>query len=261
MYSPLQLSIKYLRYYISASNGRGHGVHSPFVFDFIRMVLLAKKKELPAVESVRKQLLRDKTVLHIEDKGAGSGVLTRNSRMVMDIARSSLKPKRYAALLNKIVTYYNCNTVIELGTSFGITTSYIASSDVKVHTLEGSDAIAFIAENNFRTLHLENISLIRGNFDDTLKPLLEKIRHYDLAFVDGNHRKTPTINYFKTLLQHSTDTSILIFDDIHWSEEMESAWEEIKNDPSVSLTIDLFFIGIVFFRKEFKVKQHFCIRF
>jgi len=53
----------------------------------------------------------------------------------------------------------------------------------------------------------------------------------------------------------------LVFDDIHWSAEMEKAWLEIKSHPSVQYTIDIFFLGFVFFRPDFKVKQNFSIRF
>ena len=87
---------------------------------------------------------------------------------------------------------------------------------------------------------------------------MEKI---NLAFIDGNHRKEPTLHYFSELLKKSTNDSIFIFDDIHWSSEMEEAWNLIQQHDSVTLTVDLFFIGLVFFSTDFKVKQHFTIRF
>ncbi len=163
----------------------------------------------------------------------------------------------------RIVQYYKPQTIVELGTSLGITSAYIASAqrNSEVITIEGSKNVALIAGENFKTLGLQNIKLIQGNFDDTLPALLMQLKKIDLAFADGNHRKIPTLNYFHLFLKKVNDESILIFDDIYWSAEMEEAWKEIQQHPSVSLTIDLFFIGLVFFKKDFKAKQYFVIRF
>jgi predicted O-methyltransferase YrrM len=159
--------------------------------------------------------------------------------------------------------YYETKTIVELGTSFGITTSYLASAnaDSKVFTFEGAKNIAIIAGQNFRDLDLKNIELIEGSFEKTLPSMNDKIENVDLLFVDGNHRKDPTLEYFIFFLSKATNNSIFIFDDIHWSKEMEEGWKRIQEHDSVTLTIDLFFIGIVFFNKDFKVKQHFTIRF
>ncbi len=179
------------------------------------------------------------------------------------MASSSLKPKKYAQLLHRIVQYYKPQNSIELGTSFGITTSYLACANENgmVYTLEGAAAIAGIATKSFADLSLRNIELIQGDFEETMPALLAVLPKIDLAFIDGNHRKVPTLKYFRQLLDHSTPLTILIFDDIHWSAEMEEAWEQIKQETAVTLTIDLFFIGLVFINPDFKVKQHFKIRF
>lgn len=265
MYSVTQLAKKFLKYYITASSSKGHGVHSPFVFDFIKSVKNDRKQYdcYHAIEKLRQELLKDTTVIEVEDFGAGSTVIKTNNRRVDKIAASSLKPKKFAQLLFRIVQFYKPNTIIELGTSFGISSAYLTSahSDVKLYTLEGAASIAAIAQQNFNTLGLKNIEMIQGDFAVTFPKLLSSISTVDMAFIDGNHRKAPTLQYFYQLLNGSTDTTILIFDDIHWSKEMEEAWEEIKAHEAVTLTIDLFFIGIVFLRKDFLEKQHFSIRF
>lgn len=265
MYTRLQLAKKYFNYYLSASNGKGHGVHSPFVFDFIKMVLNDNNNypDYNPIEKLRKELLQDNRVIEVEDFGAGSLAVPHKQKKVSDIAGSFLKPKKFAHLLFRIVKYYKPKTIIELGTSLGITSSYLASvnKSSEVYTLEGSVNTASIAQENFNKLGLHNIKLIPGNFDDTLPGLISKLDQVDLAFVDGNHRKEPTLNYFNQFLHRATEDSIFIFDDIHWSAEMEEAWKEIRQHPSVTLTIDLFFIGLVFFKKDFKAKQHFSIRF
>jgi predicted O-methyltransferase YrrM len=265
VYNHFQLTKKYLNYHFTASNGKGHGVHSPFVFDFISKVLKDKKEYdcYEKIEAIRNELINNLQVIHVDDFGAGSVVMKLDERKIKDIARSSLKPKKYAQLLFRIVHYYKPTTIIELGTSLGITTSYLASGNeqAKVYTCEGAINIAGIAKDNFNKLGLTNIELIQGNFDETLPALLTKLNKIDLAFVDGNHRKEPTLSYFYQLLNYSKSTTFLIFDDIHWSAEMETAWQKIQQHPAVTLTIDLFFIGIVCINTDFKVKQHFSVRY
>jgi predicted O-methyltransferase YrrM len=265
MYSSFQLAKKYLHYYINAKNGKGHGIHSPFVFDFVIHVLNDANKYncYDKIEPLREQLLKDKSIIEIEDFGAGSAVIPTANRKIKAIAKSSLKNEKFAKLLFRIVKYYMPETIVELGTSFGITACYMgcANEKSKIYTFEGSKAIADIASQNFKKAGLQNINLVRGKFDETFLDTLATIKKAGLAFVDGNHRKKATLDYFSHLQKKSTPGSIFIFDDIHWSSEMEEAWEEIQQHPSVTLTVDLFFIGLVFFNPDFKVKQHFTIRF
>ncbi len=265
MYTPLQLAKKYIGYYLSASNGKGHGIHSPFLFDFVKFVLNDRKDYdvYHKAEAVRKQLLKNAEIIEVEDFGAGSTVFKTKKRKISDIAATSLKPKKYSRLLFRIVQYYKTQNVLELGTSLGVTTAYLASGDNKpaVTTMEGSVNIADVAKANFQQLGLNNIKIQTGNFEKTLHPLLQHAGKIDLAFLDGNHRKIPTLKYFEQILASSHENTILVFDDIHWSREMEEAWAEIKEHYDITLSIDLFFIGIVFLRKDFKAKQHFTIRF
>jgi predicted O-methyltransferase YrrM len=265
MYSSFQLAKKYLYYYIHAKNGKGHGIHSPFVFDFVIHVLndAGNYECYDKIEPLREELLRDNAIIEVEDFGAGSAVMPSAKRKIKAIAKSSLKNKKFAKLLFRIVNYYNPETIIELGTSLGITTCYLACANKKseVYTFEGSKEIAGIASRNFKKAGLQNINLVRGKFDETFLPALATIKKVGFAFVDGNHRKTATLDYFSQLQKKSSPGSIFIFDDIHWSLEMEEAWEQIQKHSSVTLTIDLFFMGIVFFNPDFKVKQYFTIRF
>lgn len=265
MYSSLQLALKYLRYWLTASNGKGHGVHSPFVYDFIKNVLNDKREFdcFRYIESIRTELKNNTTEINVPDFGAGSRIQLNNKRKISAIARSSLKSKKYSQLIFRIAHYYKPQTILELGTSLGITASYLAFANpsAKIITMEGAPEVAAVARNNFKQLHLSNIKIIEGNFNETLLSVISQVSTVDFAFIDGNHRKEPTLNYFHQLLNRASESSIFIFDDIHWSEEMEEAWNEIKQHQSVTLTIDLFFIGIVFFRKEQKTNEHFTIRF
>jgi len=265
MYSRFQLAFKYLQYYLTASSGKGHGAHSPFIFHFITKVLNDKFKypDYIGIEQLRRQLLKDQTFLTIEDLGAGSMVNKTDQRTVASIVKNAVKPKKYGQLLYRMVKEYKPKTILELGTSLGITTSYLANGNTaaKIITMEGATQVAKIAKQNFNKLKLQNIQLIEGNFDGTLPSVINQLPSLDFAFIDGNHQQEPTKRYFQQLLRKTHNDSILIFDDIHWSREMEQAWHTILKHPSVRCSIDLFFIGIILFRNEFREKQHFTIRF
>jgi len=310
MYSPVRLAWKYLQYYFTAANGKGHGIHSPFVFDFVTRVLNDRGPypAWAAIEELRGRLLRDHRLLGIEDMGAGSardpsrertregaagagtGVPDERSgprmrmRKISDIARRAAKPPKLGQLLFRMARHYQPATVLELGTSLGLSTAYLATGapGARVISMEGSGPIIETAAENLRSLGVD-AELLKGNFDVLLEPLLERIgvacsssrsalagvggklpaaaRSVGLAFVDGNHRYEPTLRYFHLLMAHMFAPAVLIFDDIHWSADMEKAWAAIRADPRVYMTIDLFFIGLVFLRDEFKVKQDFTIRF
>lgn len=265
MYTSFQLAKKYINYYLSAANGKGHGTHSPFVFDFILSVLNNRQHYTPSaeIEALRQKLLADFTEIEIEDLGAGSRKGTTQKRKINKIAATAVKPKKWSHFLYRLVAHYKPQTIIELGTSLGISTAYMAAANPGAHiyTIEGSSAIQQKAAQNFAQLNCLNIQSLVGNFNDVLPNVIAKVETIDLAYIDGNHRYKPTMDYFHQLLQKKTANTIFIFDDIHWSAEMEKVWEEIKNHPSVTISIDLFFMGLIFFRSELKVSQHYSIRF
>ena len=254
-----------MHYYFASSNSKGHGMHSPFVFDFILHVLNNKKNYQPPleIEDLRKELLRNDTIIPVDDLGAGSRKKSSQQKTIKSLAKNAVKPKKYSQLLFRLAKHYQPKNIIELGTSLGITTAYLskANSSAEVITIEGSPAIAAIAEPNYKKLSCSNIQLLNGNFDSVLPTVISQLSSIDLAYIDGNHRLAPTLNYFEQLVAKKDNNSIFIFDDIHWSKEMEQAWEKIKAHPEVLCTIDIFFLGFVFFRQEFKDKQDFIIRF
>jgi predicted O-methyltransferase YrrM len=264
MYSTVVLSAKYLKYLATSSNGKGHGIHSPFVYDFVRNVLNDRNHypEYATIEQLRDRLLLDNTPVPVEDYGAGAG-RAATSKSIAAITNDSSKNKRYAQLLFRIARHYQPNYIVELGTAAGISTAYLAAACplAVVISGEGNYALASVARNNLRSVSLNHVKLVTGNFNNTVPEIIGSIPRVDLAFVDGNHRRKPTVDYFLQMIQRVNETATLIFDDIHWSQEMELAWSEIKSHPSVMLTVDLFFMGIVFLRPEFKTRQHFIIRF
>ena len=254
-----------MSFYFTASSNKGHGIHSPFVFEFLTKVLndTTTYPDYQTVEKLRSDLLQDNTVLSVEDFGAGSVKDKSARRTIASIAKNAAKPLKYGQLLYRMVKYYRPQNILELGTSLGLSTSYLslAEPDSIIITMEGAPYVAARARQNFDNLSFQNIAIIEGNFDQTLDSVLTQMPQVDLVFVDGNHRREPTERYFTQLLPAVHNNSILIFDDIHWSGEMEQAWKAIRRHSSVRCSIDLFFAGILFFRQEFRETQHFRIRF
>lgn len=240
-------------------------MHSPYVFQFILHVLNNKSNYIPTdkIELLRKELLADHKSLSIEDLGAGSRTSATKERTISQLSKSAVKPKKYGQLLFRLVSHYKPQNIIELGTSLGITTAYLATANpsATVITIEGSETIHQQAITNFKKLNLSNIEALSGNFDEVLPKVLAKVQKVDLGYIDGNHRLEPTLSYFHQFLGKAHNDTILVFDDIHWSVEMEQAWRQIQQHPAVRCTVDIFFLGFVFFRQQFKEKQHFTIRF
>jgi predicted O-methyltransferase YrrM len=249
--------LAYIKYWLLSVNE--HSLHSPFVYKFYTEVVKSKSNtQDPAIEELRKQLLKNETIVEIEEMGAGSRVNSSNTRKISEIAKNSATPTRFSLLLSRIIQQYDFKSIVELGTSLGLNTAYLAKSneEVKVSTFEGSGTIAELATQHFEQLGLQNIELVMGNIDQTLELWLATATKIDLAYLDANHRYEPTIRYFNLLLPKMNQQGIIILDDIHWSKEMNRAWHELKNHPQVSLSIDLFEGGILFVNPEIPKDQY-----
>jgi predicted O-methyltransferase YrrM len=240
-----------------------HGTHSPFVYRLVDSIIYDKspKKVYAEVENIRQQLLADDRSITVVDLGAGSHVNNNRQKKISDIAAHALKPPKMAQLLYRLAADMRPQNMIELGTCLGVTSIYLqkAVPEAKVYTLEGSPETAAIAQETFDKAGLNKIELVIGNFDDTLPGIINDLDKLDFIFVDGNHQKDATLKYFSWCLPKVHDNTMLIFDDIYWSEGMKEAWAEIKAHPQVRVTIDLFWIGLVFFksaqaREDFKIK-------
>ena len=252
----------YLKHYFSSKSR--HGVHSPFVYELIDNVIYdfnAKTDYLP-IEQIRQQLLQSKAKVTVVDMGAGSHINKSKVKEVGEIARNALKSPRLAQLIYRLVGYLKPQHLIELGTCLGVTSLYIhrANPQAKLITIEGCQPIADVAAKNFEILEAQNITLLVGNFDNVLPQVLEKEANIEFVFIDGNHTKEATLKYFEWILPKASDKTLIVFDDIYWSEGMKSAWKKIQIHPQVSVTVDLFWIGLVFFKKD-QVKENFKVRF
>jgi predicted O-methyltransferase YrrM len=246
-------ALKLINYLLFSGHGKGHGIHSPFVFNLISDIF--RNKIDPAIvltiENIRKKNLSDKRTINVLDLGAGSSRMKTNTRRVSEIARYSSVPPKYGILLSNMAAEFGKPEVVEFGTSMGISTMYLAAGcpEAVVYTMEGCPETAGIAQKNFSEAGLSNIKLLQGSFDELLADIKGRNIKPGLVFIDGNHREEPLVKYFREMADISDDKTVIIVDDIHTSSEMENAWGEIKKLNNVSFTVDIFRMGMVFFRK------------
>jgi predicted O-methyltransferase YrrM len=254
----------YLKYLLKSGNE--HSIHSPFLFDLYTQVISIKNdrhSDYAAIGSLREELLRSKEEIEILDLGAGSRINKSNLRKIGTSAKNAEKPPKFGRLFHRLVQRFQPKNILELGTSLGLTTLYLSKAEPNANltTFEGCPQTAAKATQHFERLEAKNVRVVVGNIDDTLPDYVKKLKStIDFAYFDANHRYEPTVRYFETCLPYIQNDSVFIFDDIYWSKEMTDAWEYIKAHPRVTLTVDLFWIGLVFFRTE-QVKEHFVLRF
>jgi len=211
---------------------------------------------------IRKELRTNTTTIDITDFGAGSKKLKSNTRKVNDIIKHGIAQKKQAEFLYRLLNKFTPKTVIELGTSIGLTTLYLSKAVPKstIYTIEGCPNLYQFSKQIFKEQPASNIISINGNFDIEFPKLLTQLDNLDFLYIDGNHAYEPTINYFNLALAKKNTNSIFVFDDIYWSRGMQRAWQEICAHKEVTLSLDLFYFGIVFFRTENKEKEHFVLK-
>lgn len=259
----VRLFLKYIVYKLFARHKKGHGIHSPFVFNFIQNVLQNKQptEDLSFIKDIIIRLKKVKKKITVTDYGAGSKTLKKAERKVSKIAKTSASDGTTGVILHRMAKYFKPATIVELGTSLGIGSLFLASANKQtpVVTVEGCPEIAQIAKKIHDKSGLKNIKLINDRFDVVIDSILSESGKPILVYLDGNHRFKPTIEYFEKCLQYFSDDSILVIGDIHWSGGMKKAWKTISKDERVKVSIDLFYLGILFFNEGLS-KQHFVIK-
>lgn len=252
--------LSYFRFLIRSKNH--HSVHSPFVFNFVTKCLYDKKKydDYNSLNSYRKYLYKHQDFITMTDLGAGSRKFKTNQRPIRSIARNAGLTHKRSQILYRISRYFDFNSALELGTSLGLASQAIAlgKPSIELHTIEGCPETSKFAKRELEFRHLNQVNFHIGDFDQIIQ---EKFcsTSFDLIYFDGNHTKDATLRYFELLLSSAHNDSVWIFDDIHWSKEMEEAWEIIQKNNRVTVTIDTYQWGFVFFRKE-QEKEHFILR-
>ncbi len=256
--------IKFLKYFIFADHKRGHGIHSPFVYDLIREVFIApvNKEDTKDIEEIRREMKSDSSLLTYRDPGAGSGKMKSSRRRVKDIARYAASRKKYSELLYKLAAEFRPAHIIELGSSLGIGCMYLArgNPDARVYSIEGAEPLSELAGANIERAGISNVTCINNTFKGALDKLTDSLDSMDMVFFDGDHDGERTWDYYEKCLEKAGSESVFIFDDIYWSPGMEKLWKRIVDDTRVKISIDLYQMGLVFFREGI-VKQHFVIKY
>jgi len=255
---------KYIEYLLFSRHRKGYGIHSPFVFDLVSRIFRNKIEPdiVCTIEALRRKLKADPRSISTNDLGSGSGKMKSNVRKVSDIASYSAVTRKYGIFLSRMAEAFAGSMVVEFGTSLGISTMYMASicPDTQVYTMEGCPATAEIASDNFREAGLSNITQLTGPFEDLLPEIINKKITPGLVFIDGNHRKEPVIGYFNRIAAISDGSTVILIDDIYSTPEMTGAWSEIKEHSDVTLTVDIYRMGLVFFREGLP-GLHYVIRY
>ena len=262
--SSINLLIKYFNFRLKSKPRGGHGIHSPFVYDLYINCIDTKQKEsiFDKIEEIRKELLNNTSPISKNSLGLGSKEIDTSEPTIGRVVKRSSIPAYTGQLLFRLSNYFKPESIIELGTSAGFSAMYLASGhkNAKVVSIEGDGNLTKLASANFNKLGLTNVTLINGDFDASLPDILTNTKKIGLVFIDGNHSKEATMRYFKFISAKASSDSLIIFDDIRWSKGMENAWNNICQDENVSISIDMFNCGLVFFRKGI-VKQHFNLRY
>jgi predicted O-methyltransferase YrrM len=244
---------RFIRYKLFSGHKSGHGIHSPFVFDIVSKVFRNKidPHVVFTIEKIRKKLIAHQGVLEVNDLGAGSERMKTSSRKVSDIVRYSSVPEKYGVLLANMSEAFGGRMILEFGTSLGISTMYLASkvSGTPVITMEGCSSTADIAVESFKEAGFGNIRVMTGSFDDLLPQVEREGNIPGLVFIDGDHRKDSVLRYFDSVAAMSDNSTVVIIDDINLSRGMAEAWDEIRKDRRVTAAIDIFRMGIVFFKE------------
>ena len=264
MQSQIRYFIKYLKYYLFSKHKKGHGIHSPFLFNLIQNVFNKNiiDTNLQKVFKLHDQYKKSKELIEFNEIGAGSSYKTTKKQTIGLIVKRSSINKKYGKLIYDLVQYFDCKDILELGTSVGISTLYIAQAakKSKFTTIEGVSEKIEIARKITGGCNHKQINFVCEDFDKILSSVLHKFDKFDFVFFDGNHTKQSTINYFKICLDKIHNETVFVFDDIHWSKEMEEAWNYIKKHEKVRLSVDLFRMGLIFFKKELSY-EHYVIKF
>jgi hypothetical protein len=222
MVASLQKFIKYCKYWLTAANGKGHGIHSPFVFKFVIDVL------------------NDKRFFYAFDT-------------IESIVNADLNNKKFNRLLFRITDYYQPKSILVIDETIGITTSYIALANTSASVYS-----YFSQANNFQKANAV-VTKCKADNCHFVTSITEK-KQYDLVYVDAlNYNQLNEV--LQQVLPLLYPQSILIINNISSSKEIEAQWLQLQTHSAVTLTINLFQIGLVFFRPENKIAQHFTIRF
>ncbi len=257
--------LAYFNYYIFAQHKKGYGIHSPFVYNLIKDVLIPARKRRNNkkwIEKIRKSAFQNQRKTEATSQGAGSHFASKGMIRIGKLAKQSTIPLKYHYLLVGILEHIQAKSILELGSCCGLTSAILAKGNPasNIYTVEGAQNRFDIAKSFFNSEKITNIEPICDDFDAAIEQFKQNQVQFDAVFVDGNHQYESTIRYFNRLLPIMKNEGLMVFDDIYWSAGMTRAWKRIKQTNENIVTIDLYKMGLVFIGRQ-QAKEHFRIKF
>ena len=235
----------------------GFGVHSPFVFSLITKVIEEKCSyySFHDIELIRKQLLfRDEPITYPDRKHNGK---IRRRTIGEVVRREAIKPK-HGALLFRLTNYFKPQNILQLGPAMGLSTLYLTSytSGLNCTALENVPEFVPIAQISFEKAARNPIDLRVGNYKELLPRALEDMGKVDLVFLNTTYEQQNNLWLFIECLKHVHDDTILVFEGIKTSHRMRNFWKKVCAHPAVTVTIDLYSMGIVFFNPKLHKRNY-----
>ncbi len=214
---------------------RGHGVHSPFAFNLINKVIEEKK------------------IFYIFEE-------TEKLRSQFQLKRR--KKKKYGQLLFRLVNFFKPNHVLQIGFSREVEILYLLSAldKGKLTLLEENITDISLAEmisNQFKPFEIKPAINI-----ETLDSIRNKNHIPDFVFFNITHNTEMTYALLEKILSNIDEHTHVIFviDSIRKNKEMKNLWKTITSNPKVTITMDLYVLGLVIFNKKL-YKRNYKVHF
>lgn len=245
--------LKYIQHLFYRGHRKGHGIHSPYVFEFVNGVVFnAKQWQVPEQPLRVHKVMRKDCSLIPRNEPPGEIANENDTRSISSFIKKASVSFKYGALLYRISRWFEADSVVELGSGLGISTAYLRAGSPKTtfHSVEGGRIRALLAAQVIYRSKLEKVNIHQGDIGEELPGILMDASDRLLAYVDGNHHYKPTLTYLELLVKHAGEEAIIIMDDIYWSKGMQKAWQEVISWPEVQVSIDLFHMGILLINSD-----------
>jgi len=205
-----------------------------------------KTKKIFQQVKIRCALSKRDFTFEATDLGAGNSDGKSNYKKISKIVHRETLPFSAALIMSVWAKKKKAKKILELGTSLGLTTSVLAAiTNAEITSIEGDPVLQRFARFTARKTGVEDkIHFILGDFDHYLEKLMQSTQ-FDIIFVDGNHTYQATMRYFRIISRLQPSGTIVIFDDINWSEGMRKAWKEIKNSSETKVIFNFVRTGII----------------
>ena len=243
--------------YRSIRYRKGFGVHSPFVFNLITKVIEERcgYYSFNEIELLRKQLLfRNEYITYPDRRNKGK---MRRRRIGEIVKREAIRPK-HGALLFRLANYFKSKHILQLGPTMGLSTLYLTSyaTDVRCIALESVPEFAAIAEQDYQKGARNPIDLRVGSYRQLLPKALEEMEQLDFVFFNTLYEPEDNLWLFNECIKHVHDGTLFVFEGIKENRKMRQLWHDVCLHPDVTVTLDLYSLGIIVFHKKLHKKDY-----